>query len=109
MYYLFINGSQQGPYPVEKVQAMLASGEIGPDTLGWTEGQADWQPVSHLLVAHLPPAPVGSRPSRMGSFLGGIGVTLAVIGAILLGLIVVAGAFIGYMAYVGSGLDQSSK
>ncbi|MCE0496957.1 MAG: DUF4339 domain-containing protein [Methylacidiphilales bacterium] len=109
--YLHINGEQQGPYPIENVRAMMASGELGSDTLAWMEGQADWQPVSLLFGVPVPasPPPVSTGKFRVGSFLSGIGVTLAVIGAILLGLLVVVGAFIGYTAYVGNGLDKSSK
>ena len=109
--YLHINGEQKGPYPIETVRAMVASGEIGPDTLTWTEGQADWQSVSLILGTSLPtpPPPVSAGKIRVTFLLSGIGVTLAVVGAVLLGLLVVVGAFIGYTAYVGNGLDKSSK
>jgi len=109
MYYLVISGSQQGPYPVEKVRTMLAAGEIGPDTLAWSEGQADWQPVQRILAPPQSPPPGVATRSGMFSFLGGVGVTLAVVGAVLLGLLLLVGGFIGYIAYVGNGLDKSSK
>jgi len=129
MYYLFLNDAQHGPYALEQVRAMLAAGEITPETLMWTEGQADWQPLESVLkntpapLAALPPevAPVmvpvstptatSNQVVRVGifSFLGGMGVTLAVIGAIVLVLLLVVGGFIGYTAYIGNGLDKSSK
>ena len=113
MYYLLINGQQQGPYPREQVQAMLASGQIGSDLLSWTEGMTDWQPVEHALAfEHTPPpvaAPAAARSSGVLAFFGGVGVTLAVVGAVLLGLLIIAGGLVGYLFYVGNGLDQSSK
>ena len=113
MYYLVINGTQQGPYRIEQMRAMLSAGEIKPDALAWTEGMADWQPVGTLLGASqpsatLPPPAPGTRTGTL-AFLGGVGMTLAIIGAIVLGLLVIVGGFIGYMAYVGNGLDKSSK
>ncbi len=117
MYYLVIDGAQQGPYPLEQVREMLASGGINSDTLIWTEGQAEWQPVEHILGLPpqappvQPPVATSAEVTRVGifSFLGGVGMTLAVVGAILLGLLVLVGGFIGYMVYAGSGLDKSSK
>jgi hypothetical protein len=113
MYYLVINGAQQGPYSKEQIAAMLDANEIRHDTLGWTEGQAEWQPLDRVVgMTKLPPAvPAEAQVARVGmfSFLGGVGMTLAIIGAILLGLLVIAGGFIGYFVYVGNGLDKSSK
>jgi hypothetical protein len=39
------NGSSIGPVPQATVRELLASGEIGPDTLLWREGQEGWLPA----------------------------------------------------------------
>jgi hypothetical protein len=53
--YLHLNGEQKGPYPAEKVRAMLASGEIAPDTLAWYDGLPQWSNVTAVIGP--PPAP----------------------------------------------------
>ena len=47
--YLFLNGKQVGPYPVEQVQAMLRDGTLMPDTQAWHENLPDWVPVTQLV------------------------------------------------------------
>ncbi|MGB0356599.1 MAG: DUF4339 domain-containing protein, partial [Opitutales bacterium] len=42
--YLNINNQQAGPYDVTAVTEMLSSGQITPDTLGWIQGMANWEP-----------------------------------------------------------------
>jgi len=47
--YLFLNGKQVGPYPVEQVQAMLGDGTLMPSTQAWHETQPAWVPVAQLV------------------------------------------------------------
>ncbi len=47
--YLFLNGEQVGPYPVEQVQAMLGDGTLIPDTQAWHETLPAWVPVTQLV------------------------------------------------------------
>ena len=47
--YLFLNGKQVGPYPVEQVQAMLGDGTLMPDTQAWHETLPAWVPVTQLV------------------------------------------------------------
>ncbi|MFD0893977.1 DUF2569 family protein [Luteolibacter ambystomatis] len=54
------DGTQSGPFTREQVQAMLATGELRGDELAWTDGQADWVPLSTLVPvtrASADPAP----------------------------------------------------
>jgi hypothetical protein len=44
-YLLNPDGSKGGPYSIEQVRAMWSSGAINLETLMWTEGMADWQPL----------------------------------------------------------------
>ena len=44
------NGKQFGPFSVEEVRRQLGTGELFPGDLGWTEGAADWVPLSAMPV-----------------------------------------------------------
>lgn len=48
IYYLAINGAQQGPYNAEQVKSMLSSHIINPETLIWKEGMPNWAALSAL-------------------------------------------------------------
>jgi hypothetical protein len=54
--FLHVNGEQKGPYSPEHVRAMLAAGEVAPDTLAWHEGLSEWSKVSAVLGPPPPPA-----------------------------------------------------
>lgn len=47
-YFLYINGQQTGPLPVQQIQQMLAGGQINGQTLAWKQGMAGWAAVSTL-------------------------------------------------------------
>ena len=62
MFYIAVNGQQQGPYQVAQLQAMIASGAFTQATLVWTTGMAAWQaantvPALAALFAPPPPPP----------------------------------------------------
>lgn len=38
-------GQQQGPVDEAQLDALIASGQVKPDTLVWREGMANWQPL----------------------------------------------------------------
>lgn len=42
VFYLDENGTIAGPFPLEALAARVAAGTLGPSTLVWTSGQADW-------------------------------------------------------------------
>ena len=51
-----------GPYTLEQVNAMLASGQLAADDLAWQEGTADWVPLADLQgVLQVPPPRPGAR------------------------------------------------
>lgn len=54
------DGTRVGPYDVETLNAMLASGQLTPDCLVWTEGWADWRPIATVAAV---PAPSGGSGS----------------------------------------------
>ena len=51
--YLNINNQQAGPYDVAAVTEMLSSGQITPETLGWIQGMANWEPINSNTFANL--------------------------------------------------------
>jgi hypothetical protein len=65
------DGKEYGPADLEALQAWRAEGRIGPDTLVWREGAADWRPLSQVLetgelhaeVALAQTVTVAARPS----------------------------------------------
>jgi tetratricopeptide (TPR) repeat protein len=49
--YIYRNGRQEGPYPIERVRAWLASGQLQANDLAWYEGAVNWMPVSFVAGA----------------------------------------------------------
>lgn len=51
-----------GPYTLEQVNAMLASGQLAADDLAWQEGTTDWVPLANIPgVLRVPPPPPATR------------------------------------------------
>lgn len=48
VYFVAVDGQQQGPYPPEQVAAALAQGQIDARTLVWTQGMPSWTPVAQV-------------------------------------------------------------
>ena len=48
-YNIVINGKPAGPYDEATLKTMLKSGEISNDSLIWTEGMTDWQPLNTII------------------------------------------------------------
>lgn len=71
-YYALVGGQQQGPFSIEQITAMAASGQVNGTTLIWQSGMADWQPAaSHPPLAAAfspgpPPVPAGPPPAPAG-------------------------------------------
>ncbi len=62
-FHVAIGGQQQGPFALDRLQAMAAAGTLTPASLVWTQGMAAWQPASErpelaaLFAAMPPPLP----------------------------------------------------
>ena len=55
------NGERKGPVNDQKLQHLLVSGTLRPNSLVWKQGMESWQPVAQVqalapLLASLPPA-----------------------------------------------------
>lgn len=57
-YWVARGGQQYGPYAVADVRRMIAEGRIAPTDLAWTEGMANWEPLSQVL----PQEPAAQKP-----------------------------------------------
>lgn len=60
LYYLAINGAQQGPYNIEQIKALISANKITADTLAWKEGMSNWSALSSIpeiqpLFRQMPP------------------------------------------------------
>ena len=63
MFYVAVNGQQQGPFSIQQLQGMIPGGGFGPNSLVWTAGMSGWQAastvaaLSALFGAGPPPPP----------------------------------------------------
>jgi uncharacterized RDD family membrane protein YckC len=64
MYWYWVeNNAQQGPVGDAELQAMIDSGRIGPDTLVWRDGFANWIPWREAAARPTPPPPAAPPPA----------------------------------------------
>ena len=49
-YFLFLHGTQRGPYTVSQIGHMVNSGIVHHEAMFWCEGLEQWQPVTQLIV-----------------------------------------------------------
>lgn len=93
-YYASADGQRHGPLPSAHLQALAAAGTIGPQTLVWREGMAQWQPLQAVqagagpdpLPPPLPgtaaaPATAATRPGMSGCMIAtllGLGLVVVV-------------------------------
>lgn len=62
-YYVAINGQQSGPFVMNDLQAMVASGQLTPNTLVWCSGMANWTEARNVAeLIQLFQAPGGMTP-----------------------------------------------
>jgi hypothetical protein len=66
MYHVGRNGQQTGPFSIDQLKAMAASGELNPTDLVWKEGMSGWEPASTLpgvFTSTPSSAPMSSMPA----------------------------------------------
>ena len=95
--YTIARGSEQmGPYTRAQIDEYLAAGSLQPTDLVWTEGMADWTPISQLSVASPlvsgPPAPDMTSPTAGSS--GKAIITWFIRGATIFILLGVGGVYL---------------
>jgi uncharacterized RDD family membrane protein YckC len=77
MYYLHLDGKQDGPFSYEHLRAGWRDGSLRPDTLFWQEGMEEWQPLETLrkqfetappAVSESPESPDAAAPMIIAGF-----------------------------------------
>src|SRR6478736_889309 len=53
-------GQQQGPVPEHELDRLIAEGKVTPNTLVWSEGMADWQPLRIARPGETTPPPLSA-------------------------------------------------
>ena len=65
-YYLHVHGVDRGPFTLSQLQNMWKAGAITKETVFWTEGMVDWEPLLAIIrllePPRTPPPPVPSTP-----------------------------------------------
>lgn len=69
-YHAIVRGQQQGPFDREEMVQLAARGEIGPDTMAWTDGMTIWRPLPQVpglqsLLSEVPAVPVAATPDSL--------------------------------------------
>jgi hypothetical protein len=49
-YFLYLDGTQRGPYTVSQIHHMVNQGIVSSEAMFWCEGLDQWQPVTQLIV-----------------------------------------------------------
>ncbi|HSO08476.1 MAG TPA: DUF4339 domain-containing protein, partial [Desulfoprunum sp.] len=62
IWYVAINGQQQGPFSQEHLRQALAVGSYSQDTLVWRQGFDAWRPIAQVPELLAPSAPSTSPP-----------------------------------------------
>ncbi|MFN3265430.1 MAG: GYF domain-containing protein [Deinococcales bacterium] len=58
-YMVFADNRQSGPYSVAQLESLQKNGELPSNSLVWTEGMKEWQPLASVL----PPIPAAIQPA----------------------------------------------
>ena len=68
-WYVAIGQAQVGPLPLPEVKRKWEAGDVGPDSLVWRPGMADWLPLSSVsdLAGYLAPVPRTSAQGARGA------------------------------------------
>ena len=69
--YVVVNGAQEGPLSEEQLRERIAAGAVGPGSLAWRDGMADWRPLGEvepgLFPAAAAPPPMAAPPIAAGA------------------------------------------
>jgi len=61
--FLNLNNEQKGPFGVDQVNQMLASGEATVETSAWMDGMEGWEPLSSATFSALGVGAAAEQPS----------------------------------------------
>ena len=68
-YFVAVNGQQEGPFSTSQIRSSLAQGVYNGETLVWSQGMGDWQPISSVSALQettvaTPPLPSGGTQAH---------------------------------------------
>ncbi len=68
-YFVAVNGQQEGPFSTSQIRSAFAQGVYNGETLVWSQGMSDWQPISAVsalqqTTAATPPLPSGGAQAH---------------------------------------------
>lgn len=49
LYYIAVNGQQQGPFDANAIMTNIQNGQVSPDTLAWKQGMSAWAKISTFM------------------------------------------------------------
>lgn len=60
------DGKQSGPYSIDEIRELIASGELTEDDLCWAQGMTEWEPIRRMLSpgTNMPPPPPIAQESQ---------------------------------------------
>ncbi len=106
-YYADAGGHRHGPVTADELRALAMRGTVGPQTLVWREGEAQWRPLHDFattlgLPPPMPATPAAPQPAPRGLSGCAIAALVGVAGVVLLGVlgILAAIALPAYNDYV---------
>lgn len=68
-YFVAVNGQQEGPFSTSQIRSAFSQGVYNGETLVWSQGMSDWQPISAVSAlrqtrAATPPLPSGGAQAH---------------------------------------------
>lgn len=68
-YFVAVNGQQEGPFSTSQIRSSMAQGVYNGETLVWSQGMGDWQPISSVSALQettvaTPPLPSGGTQAH---------------------------------------------
>ncbi len=61
------SGQSYGPYPIDRVRALLKEGRLAPNDLAWYNGAAGWVPLASIPELTAEPGPTPVQPAAVPS------------------------------------------
>ena len=99
-------GQLFGPYPIEQINALLADGTLLETDLGWTDGMAEWLPLSQVQGVILPgQTPAAPPPPPVGTNSGVVQAS----GSSKKKLMIGVGATVGVLALAANAPSQAQS
>ena len=91
-YFIARGGEQAGPYTLDQMQKMQEAGQLLPSDMAWTEGQADWLPLSQIVgdTSSPTPPPTPSPTSEVKNTGKSVLIVRILLGLLLIAAIVIA-------------------